>query len=174
MLPGEVSPPTRIYPSDMDRLLPLMKPITLATEYFGGTDKSLCTWSSVRCPSSPVHSFYSATDRNTGPSSRRNCACRAFRRYFGMKHYMILAFPNTVFETFVRLHHLLPFVNFERFTKRRLQTTPGAVKLWESSSRAGGFPIGLSDPRFSQGGTATFRSSAEAGYGTGPQIPQID
>src|SRR5437879_3343171 len=36
-----------------------------------------------------------------------------------------------------------PFVNFERFTNGRLRNTPGAVKLRESSSRAGGFILVL-------------------------------
>ena len=65
-------------------LLPLMNPLTDATEYFGGTDKRMCTWSGIKCPSSTVHSFCSASDLNTVPGSLRNGANNALRRYFGM------------------------------------------------------------------------------------------
>jgi hypothetical protein len=48
-------------------VLPLMCPTTCATEYFGGIEIMMCTWSSSRCPSSTVDSRCSVSVRKTYP-----------------------------------------------------------------------------------------------------------
>jgi hypothetical protein len=58
---------------------------------------------------------------------------------------MIFAFPYGVLQTFIRMHLEFPFVTLSGLRTGNPQTTPGAVKLRESSGRAGGFPIGLND-----------------------------
>ena len=51
---------------------PWMYPITGATEYFGGIDNIMCTWSASRCPSSTALSRGCARRRNTSPKYRRS------------------------------------------------------------------------------------------------------
>src|SRR5215475_1322794 len=65
-------------------LFPFKYPITSDTEYFGGIEISMCTWSGIRCPSSIWHSLRRASSRNTLPNCRRICPNSSFLRYFGV------------------------------------------------------------------------------------------
>src|SRR5215470_11926011 len=65
-------------------LFPFRYPITSATEYFGGIEISMCTWSDIRCPSSIWHSLRRASSRNTLPNCRRTYPNSSFLRYFGV------------------------------------------------------------------------------------------
>src|SRR3974377_209184 len=65
-------------------LFPFRYPITSDTEYFGGVDISMCTWSAIKCPSSIWHSLRWASSRNTLPKCRRICPNSNFLRYFGV------------------------------------------------------------------------------------------
>jgi hypothetical protein len=65
-------------------LFPFRYPITSATEYFGGIEINICTWSGSRCPSSILHSLRRASSWNTVPNCRRICPNNAFLRYFGV------------------------------------------------------------------------------------------
>src|SRR5215468_2699001 len=67
-----------------DRALPFRYPITSATEYFGGIDINMCTWSGIRCPSSILHSLRRASSWNTVPKCRLICPNSNFLRYFGV------------------------------------------------------------------------------------------
>src|SRR5215217_6884492 len=61
-----------------------MNPITWDTEYFGGIDNSIWTWSGIRCPSSTRLSFWPASLRNTSPRWTLNWPYSTLRRHFGM------------------------------------------------------------------------------------------
>ncbi len=61
-----------------------MYPITWATEYFGGIEISMCTWSGIRWPSTTWLSFCFASVLNTSPNRRRSSPYSVFFRYFGM------------------------------------------------------------------------------------------
>src|SRR5215470_10526682 len=65
-------------------LLPLMKPITCETEYFGGIAIIMWTWSDMRWPSSIRLSFCRANLRKTSPRYRLSSTYSTFLRYLGM------------------------------------------------------------------------------------------
>ena len=65
-------------------LFPFMYPTTCDTEYLGGIDTSICTWSRMRCPSSIRLSRCIANCLSTSPSCWRRAPYNAFLRYFGM------------------------------------------------------------------------------------------
>jgi hypothetical protein len=48
VLPNEVPFLVEERPANVDRALPLMYPMTCATEYFGGIEIDMCTWSGIR------------------------------------------------------------------------------------------------------------------------------
>src|SRR5215213_3989616 len=61
-----------------------MNPTTWDTEYFGGIDNSIWTWSGIKCPSSTRLSLWPASLRNTSPRWVLNWPYSTFRRHFGM------------------------------------------------------------------------------------------
>src|SRR5262249_21729269 len=65
-------------------LFPFRNPITSDTEYFGGIDINICTWSGIKCPSSILHSLRRASSWNTVPKCRLICPNSNFLRYFGV------------------------------------------------------------------------------------------
>src|SRR5262249_6677082 len=65
-------------------LFPFRKPITSATEYFGGIDISMCTLSGIKFPSWSLHSLRCASSRDTLPTVRRICPNSNFLRYLGV------------------------------------------------------------------------------------------
>jgi hypothetical protein len=64
--------------------LPFDVPMTCATEYLGGIEIIICTWSAIRCLSSIWHSFCPGNSRITRPNSRGICPYNTFFRHFGM------------------------------------------------------------------------------------------
>jgi hypothetical protein len=57
---------------------PFMYPMTCATEYFGGIEISMCTWSGIRWPSRILHSYCEAKARNISPIRWRSFPYSAF------------------------------------------------------------------------------------------------
>jgi len=112
-------------------VFPFMNPITCATEYFGGIDINICTWSIIRCPSCISLSFCRAKSRKNHPNSRRS-AYNTFFRHFGMNTIVIFAFPRRVFQCFICLHVLSFRKLLSGSRSGESLMAPGAVKLRES------------------------------------------
>jgi hypothetical protein len=72
MLTREVAPTPTSVRAMWITDLPLLKPTTSDTAYWGGIDRSIGTGSGIRCPSSMRHSYCSANDLKTSPKYRRN------------------------------------------------------------------------------------------------------
>src|SRR5579863_8699337 len=62
-----------------------MKPTTSDTAYLGGIEIIMCTWSTIRWPSSIRLCFCSARRRNTSPRCCRSSLYSVLRRHLGMK-----------------------------------------------------------------------------------------
>src|SRR5512138_3443932 len=104
-----------------------MKPTTCATAYFGGTDSSMCTWSSIRCPSSTRLSFCSASRRKTSPRCFRTPSYSTFLRHFGMKTTWYLH-SHFVWLRLSRSSTGTPLVRLAAHEDEFLRTTHGNVK----------------------------------------------
>ena len=65
-------------------LFPFMYPTTWDTEYFGGIDTSICTWSRIKCPSSIRLSRCIANCLSISPNRWRRTPYKAFLRYLGI------------------------------------------------------------------------------------------
>src|ERR1051326_2816689 len=61
-----------------------MNPTTCETAYFGGIEIIMWTWSGMRCPSSILLSFCTASLRNTSPRCFLNSPYRVLLRHLGM------------------------------------------------------------------------------------------
>src|SRR5215471_5701841 len=79
-------------------LFPFRYPITSATEYFGGIDISICTWSGSSCRSSIWHSLRRASSRNTVPKCRRIWPNNDLLAVLRREHDMVLALPCRVVQ----------------------------------------------------------------------------
>jgi len=65
-------------------LFPLRNPTTCETEYLGGIEISICTWSGFRCPSRIWHSFCDARSLKLGPRYFLSPPYSSFFRYLGI------------------------------------------------------------------------------------------
>ena len=65
-------------------LFPLINPITCATEYFGGIENNMCTWSAIRWPSSTSDSPLLCQIPEHRSQISPQLTYSDFRRYFGI------------------------------------------------------------------------------------------
>ena len=121
-------------------LLLLIKPIIWATEYLGGIESKVWTWSGSKWPSMTVHSFCLAKSRNIPPKYFRKSPKIDFLRYFGIQMTWYLQSHLVWLRLCSSCMGSLLFLNFERFWRVKLLISPGTVKLWESTGKAGSLP----------------------------------
>src|SRR6266850_5680487 len=123
-------------------LLPFMNPITCATEYFGGIDSSIGTWSIIRCPSWISHSRCRANSRNTLPRCRRNCPYSLFASILRNEDDVIFTFPLAVVKTFIFLHDLsFPWLTLSGSPHGASMDSRSCQTLGVSPAQPEGFPI---------------------------------
>jgi hypothetical protein len=139
-------------------LFPLIYPTTCATEYFGGIEINMCTWSNIKWPCSIRLSRCPANSLNTLPIRWRKAPYNAFFRYFGINTMWYLHSHRVCFRLSRSFNKVSFPCDFERFTDQRLSFFhPANVKLLQSPSVAGGFLCELKRPRYSDPMTLTTR-----------------
>ena len=98
-------------------LFPFINPTTWATAYFGGIDRSKCTWSGIRCPSSTLLSFCWAKSLSTSHKYLRKSPYNTFLRYLGIQTMWYLQSHLVCFKLLNSSIKNLLSVNFERFAE---------------------------------------------------------
>jgi hypothetical protein len=122
-------------------LFPFTYPTTCDTEYLGGIDTSIGTWSRIKCPSSIRLSRCIANCFSTSPNWWRRAPYNAFLRYFGM-NTMWYWHSHLVWLRLSTSFTKVSFpCDFKRFTDRRLSFfTPELSNCWSPPAKLGVYP----------------------------------
>ena len=119
-------------------LFPLIYPTTCATEYFGGIEINMCTWSNIKWPCSIRLSRCTANSLNILPIRWRKEPYNAFRRYFGINTMWYLHSHRVCFRLSMSFNKVSFPCDFERFTDRRLSFfTPELSNSWSPPAKLG-------------------------------------
>ncbi len=127
-------------------LLPLIKPTTFETAYFGGILMHIWTWSGIRCPSSILQPFCLANSWNNYPRRFRNLPNITFFLLFGINTMWYLQFHFVWLKLWYSLIGDSPY-SWSSFRESSRPTYRS--NLCESPGIAGGLPYLISVRTFS-------------------------
>ena len=122
-------------------LLTLMYPTTWETEYFGGIDISIWTWSPIRWPSCIWLPLWLVNSLKTSPICFLRLPYRVFSRYFGIQTRWYLQSYVVWLKLLLLFIGNLLHVSFVRFTDWRLSyILPELSNPRSLPSTVGGLP----------------------------------